>query len=181
MSIRPATVLSASALVLATSTPPAAAQRDQGQVTCQVLDNGSPASGTMSVQAGGREVAEGSCGVPLRLPQGRYRVDVQLDGALDNPTKSQAVRVLAGKAAHVEAGFATGTLRVVVNAAGRRAAAMALIYRDGRRIGTLGSGVTAHLSAGRYAVVVRHRTDERRFDDVHVAQGRTRTLDVSFP
>jgi hypothetical protein len=57
---------------------------------------------------------------------------------------------------------------------------MALIRKDGRQIGTLGSGVTAHLSAGSYEVVARYRSQERRYDKVAVAAGQHAVVDAAF-
>jgi hypothetical protein len=176
-----AVLLGPPAMALALQAPPAAAQRESSRLVCQVLENGEPASGTMTVRRGNVEVATGSCGVPVPVPVGTYEVEVRLDGALDKPTETRAVRVDARATAQVEVGFATGTLRVRIEAAGRRAAGMAVIFRDGRRIGSLGSGVAAHLSAGTYTVVVRYRTEEKRLEGVALHQGQDRTVDVAFP
>ena len=57
---------------------------------------------------------------------------------------------------------------------------MAVIRKDGKQIGTLGSGVAAHLSAGSYEVVARYRSQEKRFDDVQIKKGE-RTAPRSQP
>lgn len=181
MSIRPALMLGASALALGTYAPSTDAQARRGRIACTVLDNGAPASGTMAIHRGSRQVQEGPCGHPVELPPGAYEVEVQLDGALDRPTQRRPTRVKPGNTSEVKGRFATGTLRVMVRARGRRAAAMAVIFKEGRRVGTLGSGVSAHLSAGKYEVEVRHRTEKRRFEDVAVRKAKARTLDVTFP
>jgi hypothetical protein len=181
MFMRPALMLGSSAIALAAFIPGTGAQAARGRIACTVLDNGAPASGTMTARLGSRQHAQGPCGAPLDVPAGSYHVEVQLDGALDSPTEVRTAHVRAGQTSQVEVGFATGTLRVMVQAAGRRAAAMAVIYRNGRRVGTLGSGVSAHLSAGRYEVEVRHRTEQRRFDDIVVRRAERRTLEVAFP
>lgn len=168
--------------LIATAAPTGtvAAQRGQGRVTCRVQENGDAASGTMSVRSGGREVASGSCGSPLAVDPGSYQVVVRLDGALDQPEQTRSARVRAGATETVTVDFPTGTLTVKVEAGGRRAAAMATIYQGGKRIGTLGSGVAGHLSAGTYDVVVRYRTAEKRFENVTVSRGRDRTLQANF-
>jgi hypothetical protein len=177
----PALLLGTPALVVALQTPPAVAQRESSRLVCQVLENDEPASGTMTVRRGNVEVATGSCGVPVPVPVGTYEVEVRLDGALDKPTQTRSVRVGSRDTAQVQVGFATGTLRVRIEAAGRRAAGMAVIFRDGRRIGSLGSGVAAHLSAGTYTLVVRYRTEEKRLEGVALHQGQDRTVNVAFP
>jgi hypothetical protein len=58
---------------------------------------------------------------------------------------------------------------------------MAIIRKDGKQIGTLGSGVPAHVSAGTYEIVVRHRSEQKSFDAVVIARGEHKTLEVSFP
>ncbi|MFW6050190.1 MAG: hypothetical protein ACODAU_03380 [Myxococcota bacterium] len=170
------------ALSSGVATPPAGvqAQGRHGRVDCELQENGSPASGTMVVHRGSRQVTTGSCGTPVRLSAGRYRVTVRLDGALDRPEQHRTVHVRPGRSERVTVDFPTGTLRIRVRSNGRRAAGMAIIYRDGDRIGTLGSGVAGHLSTGTYEVVVRHRARERRFEDVTLRAGQERTLDVDF-
>jgi hypothetical protein len=126
-------------------------------------------------------VARGSCGsAPLQVPPGRYRARLRLDGALDRPEKTRSVSVQAGDSERVSADFPTGVLEVRIETEGRRAAGMATIYRDGERVGPLGSGVSAHLSAGTYDVVVRYRSNEKRFEDVRLQAGQHRRLSAQF-
>ena len=90
------------------------------------------------------------------------------------------MNIRAGGTESVQADFATGILEVNIQSGGRRAAGMAVISRGGRRVGTLGSGVSGHLSAGTYDVVVQYRSEERRFDGVSITRGQQRTLDANF-
>ena len=55
-----------------------------------------------------------------------------------------------------------------------------MIRRDGKQIGTLGSGVRAHLSEGTYQVVARYRSKQQSFEAVKVTRGETRVLEASF-
>jgi len=168
-------------LALLTGLPTAAAQQQRhGQLDCRVTENGGVASGTMTVRDGDREVATGSCGSAVTVPPGSYRVTLRLDGALDQPERTVTTRVRGGASETATADFATGILEVRITANGRRAAGMATIFRNGDRIGTLGSGVAGHLSAGTYDVVVRYRAEERRFDGVSIARGQRRALSAAF-
>ena len=57
---------------------------------------------------------------------------------------------------------------------------MAIIRKDGKQVGTLGSGVAAHLSAGSYQVVARYRTQQKVFDAVAIEQGKPTVLEAAF-
>lgn len=151
-----------------------------GRVTCEALENGAAALGTASVRIGAREIATGACGTPIAVPAGSYTVVVRLDGALDKPEQTSSVTVAAGATQHVRANFATAIIDVRIEAQGRRAAGLAKIFRDGEEIGTLGNGVSAHVSAGTYDIVVRYRTQEQRFDAIQLAPSERRTLSATF-
>ena len=86
----------------------------------------------------------------------------------------------ASKAADLRADFATGLLEVRIQSKGRDTAGIAVIRRDGKQIGTLGSGVTAHLSTGSYEVIARYRTHERRFENVAIQADQRTALNASF-
>jgi hypothetical protein len=162
------------------ATDRAAAEEASGRVTCTIQENGEEASGVVSVQREGKEVASGSCGKELSLPAGTYIAVLGLDGALDGPEQQKPLTVKKGETARLDANFATGILEVRIASQGKRAAGMAIIKRDGKQIGTLGSGVAAHLSAGTYEVVARHRTQEKAFGAVSVPAGQRITLDAAF-
>jgi hypothetical protein len=55
-----------------------------------------------------------------------------------------------------------------------------MIFRNGERVGTLGSGVSGHLSAGTYDIVARYRGAEQRFDAVTLAPAERRSLAATF-
>ena len=151
-----------------------------GRVSCDILENGQTASGVVSLQRDGHEVASGACGREFSVAAGSYTAALRLDGALDGPEQRQTLSVEAGALSKLNADFATGTLEVRIASLGKRAAGMAIIKRDGQQLGTLGSGVAAHLSAGTYRVVVRYRAQEKDLGDVHVEGGKRVTLDAAF-
>jgi hypothetical protein len=169
---------SAPLIVALLTASPAAADT---AVQCEILENGEAASGTMLVLDGTKEVAEGTCGKPLSLPAGTYTAVLRLDGAIDGP--EQRMPLVVGKDAPkpLKADFATGTVEVKVTSESKAAAGMAIIRKDGKQIGTLGSGVPAHLSAGTYDIEVRHRAASKTLSAVVIAKGDKKSLEVSFP
>jgi len=102
-----------------------------------------------------------------------------LDGTLDNPSKSVNVEVVAGKTAPVAVDFQTGVLEVRIEAKGQSGTGIVTVNRDGKRIGTLGSGVGGRLSAGEYEVVVRLGGQERRYS-VDLRPGQRRLVRAQF-
>ena len=150
-----------------------------GEIRCAVTENGSPARGTIVVERGGREVGGGSCGPTLSVPVGKFKVTVRLDGTLDNPSKSLNTEVTAGKTTPVSVDFQTGVLEVRIEAKGQRGTGMVTVNRGSTRIGTLGSGVAAHLSVGSYEVVVRLGGQERRYS-VDLRPGQRRLVRAQF-
>jgi len=160
--------------------PVANAQEARGRVTCEIKENGESASGTVSFQQGGKELAGGACGKELSVPPGAYTVLLRLDGALDGPSQQQSLTVVLNGKHALKADFATGTLEIRIASQGRRAAGMAIIKQGGLQIGTLGSGVAAHLSAGTYQVVARYRSQEKNLGDIKIASGQRVTLDAVF-
>jgi hypothetical protein len=155
------------------------ADAQAGEVRCSVTTNAAPASGTIVVEREGREVAGGSCGTDISVPAGKWRATVRLDGALDNPSKRVDVNVTAGKATRVRVDFKTGVLEVRIEAKGGSGTGMVTINRGSKRIGTLGAGVAAQLSAGNYEVVVRYGGEERRYA-VDLRPGQRRLVRARF-
>lgn len=151
-----------------------------GSVLCEILENGQPASGMVVLLQGETEVGRGSCGRPISVPAGEYIAVLSLDGALDGPERRMPVSAQAGRPAKLSADFPTGLLEVKIRSQGRDTAGMAVIRKDNRQIGTLGSGVAAHLSAGTYQVVARYRTQQKGFDAVQIQKGQRTVLDVAF-
>jgi hypothetical protein len=159
---------------------PALAAAEDGKVLCDVTENGQPASGTLTVLSGETEVATGPCGKPLSVAAGEYTAVIELDGALDGPKQRQPLTVQGGKVAPLKGEFATGLLEVRIKSQGRDTAGMAIIRKDGTQIGTLGSGVAAHLSAGRYEIVARYRSQQKAFAEVVITAGQRTVLDAAF-
>jgi hypothetical protein len=150
------------------------------KVSCEIRENGQPASGTIAIMAGGREVSGGTCGKPLSIAPGPHEAILRLDGALDGPEVRVRINAQAGKTTPLTGEFTTGFLDVRIQSQGKDTAGIALIRRDGAQIGTLGSGVTAHLSAGTYEVVARYRTRERRFENVSIERDKRTSLSAAF-
>ena len=156
-------------------------QAGSARVTCEITENGEGASGTMSVQREGKEVASSACGKELTLPAGSYTAVVRLDGALDGPSQTKPLTLELNSKSSLKLNFLTGTLEIRIASQGKRAAGMAIIkQQNGQQIGTLGSGVAAHLSAGVYRVTARYRAQEKDLGDVVVTAGKPVTLDASF-
>lgn len=156
------------------------AQAARAKVTCEITENGESGSGTISIQRDGQEVASGTCGKELSVDPGNYTATLRLDGALDGPSQQKPLSLQPNGKLNIKVDFATGTLEVRIASQGKRAAGMAIIKKNGVQIGTLGSGVAAHLSAGAYQVVARYRTQEKSLGDVVVESGKRLTLDASF-
>jgi hypothetical protein len=161
-------------------TPDVIAQEVRGRVVCEITENGGSASGTASFQRDGKEVASGTCGKELSVPPGAYTVLLRLDGALDGPADARPLTVDAHGRHTLKADFRTGMLEIRIASQGKRAAGMAIIKQNGQQIGTLGSGVAAHLSAGKYRVVARYRAQEKDLGEVSVGPGQHVVLDASF-
>ena len=156
------------------------AQTGRARVTCEISENGQAASGTISVQRDGQEVAAGTCGKELTVDAGSYTALVKLDGALDGPSQTKPLTLQPNSKSSLKVDFETGMLEIRIASQGKRAAGMAVIKKNGAQIGTLGSGVAAHLSAGVYQVVARYRTQEKDLGDVAIAAGQKVALDASF-
>ncbi|HKU36637.1 MAG TPA: hypothetical protein VJR89_00785 [Polyangiales bacterium] len=156
------------------------AQAGAAKLICEITENAEAASGTVSVQRDGKEIAGGTCGKELSLPPGSYSAVVKLDGALDGPSQTKSLSVEAGSKSVLKVDFATGTLEIRIASQGKRAAGMAIIKKNGVQIGTLGSGVAAHLSAGSYQVTARYRNQEKDLGTVAVSAGQRVSLDAAF-
>jgi hypothetical protein len=151
-----------------------------GRVICSIAENGQPASGVISVQKDGNEIATTSCGRELAVPVGSYVAALRLDGAFDGPEQRQNIEIKPGASQKLSADFATGVLEVRITSGGHRAAGMAVIKRNAQQLGTLGSGVSAHLSAGKYRILVRYRNQEKDLGDMTIASGQRLSLDANF-
>jgi hypothetical protein len=102
-----------------------------------------------------------------------------LDGALDNPSKSIDVEVKSGKTTPIAVDFQTGVIEVRIETKGQRGIAMVTVSRGSKRVGTLGSGVAARLSAGSYEIAVRLGGEERRYS-VDLQPGQHRVIRAQF-
>jgi len=167
-------------LLVSAAIPGFALAEGTGKVSCNITENGQPASGVISVQKDGNEIATTSCGRELSVPVGNYVAALRLDGAFDGPEQRQNIEVKVGGAQKLSADFSTGIIEVRITSGGRRAAGMAVIKRKGQQLGTLGSGVTAHVSAGTYRILVRYRGQEKDLGDVTLGSAQRLSLDAAF-
>lgn len=158
---------------------PVSVAAQPGQVQCLVTANGAPARGTITISGPGTERTGGTCGAPIRIEAGTWKATIRLDGALDNPSKQVEVKVTPGKATRVAVNFETGTLEVQIQAKGGSGTGVVTVNRGSQRIGTLGAGVTAQLSAGTYEVVVRYGGKEKRYA-VKLQAGQRRMVRAQF-
>ena len=156
-----------------------AVEAQEGQIRCAITENGSPGRGTVLIEKDGKKVASGSCARAFAVSPGTHRVTLRLDGALDNPARTVEVEVTEGKTASATADFQTATLEVRVEAKGQRGTSLVAVEQNGRRLGTLGSGVSAKLSAGTYEVVVRLGGQEKRYA-VDLRPGQRRLVRAQF-
>ncbi len=150
-----------------------------GQIQCTISENGTASRGTIAVEQKGRQVASGSCARPVSVPAGPSKVTIRLDKALDSPAKSVEVNVVAGKTAQVSVDFETAILEVRIETKGASGTALVAVEKGGKRIGTLGSGVPAKLSAGTYQVIARWGGQEKRYE-VDLRPGQRRLVRAQF-
>lgn len=155
------------------------AKAQSGKVLCSVTENGAPARGTVSVTQNGKELGAGSCGTGVPVPAGKCKVIVRLDGALDNPSQVVDTEVKPGETVPVNVDFKTGVLEVRIESKAQSGTGLVTVNRGSTRIGTLGSGVAARLSAGIYQVVVRLGGQERRYE-VELRPGQRRVVRAQF-
>ncbi|MBN1655172.1 MAG: hypothetical protein JXA30_15495 [Deltaproteobacteria bacterium] len=151
-----------------------------GRVDCRILENGESASGTISLRKDGSEVRKESCNGVITVEIGTYSAVVSLDGVLNGAEQKHSLTVRKGSTARVVADFPTGFLEVHILSEGKKAAGMAIIRKDNGQIGTLGSGVSAHLSVGSYQVVARYRSQEKQFDNVIIEAAKKVVLNATF-
>ena len=162
-----------------------------GRIAVTVLQNGASSSGSFTVYrladassgAPGEQVASGQSGLAVNVAPGVYDVVVRLDGAIDRPEHwTRRVQVVRGQLAQVREQFTTAVIEVRVTAGGRRAAGAIIVRRAGEQtqLATLGSGVRAVISVGRYDFVVRHRSQEQRLTGIELVSGQGRVLTADF-
>ncbi|MGB5810690.1 MAG: hypothetical protein WBG86_09185 [Polyangiales bacterium] len=152
---------------------------DAGNVRCTTTENGAPSQGSIVMTRASQKEVAGPCGTVISLAPGTWRATLRLDGVLDNPSTSRDVEVVAGKTAAVVVDFQTGVLEVRIEGNVGSGTGMVTVNRGRTRIGTLGAGVAARLSAGKYEVVVRYEGKERRYQ-VSLRPGQRRMLRAQF-
>jgi hypothetical protein len=162
-----------------TATTATTAPARPGQLTVAVDENGAYAASTYQVRQAGRVIASGSSGSPIALPAGAYEVAITLETALDRPTRTVRVLVPEGGVATARASFSTSILEVRFTKDRMAVHGLATVRQGDRVIGTLGSGVTARVSAGTYEIEARYRTEVRSYS-VTLAPVQRRALSAQF-
>lgn len=150
-----------------------------GQLFASVDENGAPAIASVEVRQEERLVASGRSTEPISLPPGRYDVVLTLEDVLDRPSRTVRIDVPEGGSVTARASFATAILEVRFTKNRSAVHGLATVRRNGRVVGTLGSGVTARVSAGAYEIDARYRT-ETRTHAVELVQGQRRALRADF-
>lgn len=162
----------------ATRVEPAPAP-EPARFDCRVEENGAWAPASFSALRDGQRVASGRCGSAITLEPGTYDVVLTLEETLDRPQRRVRVQAPEGGSVQATASFQTSILEVRFTREREPAAGLAIILRDGEQVGTLGSRVPARLSSGRYEIIARYRTHERRFT-VDLAPGQRRAIHAAF-
>lgn len=155
-------------------------QENKGTIDCKVLENGKSASGVISLKRDGQEVLKELCKKDIPISIGTYSATISLDGVLNSPEQRKEVTVKKGRTTKVTADFPTGILEVQIQSKGRNAAGMAIIRQNNLQIGTLGSGVSAHISTGTYQVIARYRTQKKSFENVVITPEKQVVLKATF-
>lgn len=153
---------------------------DSGAFLCESSNNGLAAPATFRLLSGDQQIASGSCGGSKPVPAGRYDAVIILDGAADQPTVRELVKIDAGQTARVQASFETGELLVDVTRGGRRSIGMVHLFRDGQPIGSVGAGSANRLSIGSYAVEIESRGEKRPRETLTIVRGQRRHLVIDF-
>jgi hypothetical protein len=151
----------------------------ESRIRCQVDENGAPAQARIDVSSNGRVIASGSCGNPIAVPAGSYSATLTLENVIDRPTRTVQVSVPLNGEGVARASFATSIVEVIFSVSGRTTQGTAILMRDGREIGTLGTGVPVRVSAGSYQLVARYQAQSRSYA-LALSPGQRRSLRAQF-
>lgn len=149
------------------------------KVGCEARENGGRASASFRVLRGDAQIASGSCGKELALPEGAYELLIQLDGALAAEQRHR-VQVKAGESARPTAQFETGVLLVEITREGRRSVGLVKLLTAEREIATVSAGVESRIAIGVYSITIESRGETRRIDGVAITRGERRVLGVDL-
>lgn len=154
-----------------------------GSLRCAATRNGTESRARLELLRGGRAVASAPCGLgaaPLSAAAGAYVARVTLQGTLDAAHRDVPVSVVAGQLRGLTVEVPTALLEVRAEVNGRRVFGRAIVRRDGAEVGSLGSGVVATLSPGRYDIEVLRGAERRLLRGVELRPGQRRALRVAF-
>lgn len=158
---------------------PAPAPQRPGLVRCQVTAAGTLAPATVEIRHQGRVIASGTCGERISVPAGDYHATITLERAIDRPQQTVPLTVPQDGVGTATASFDTSILEVRFTKDRRATFGQAILYRNGQRIGSIGSGLVTHVSSGRITIRARHLTEWRTYT-VDLAPGQRRAIIASF-
>ncbi|NOY91325.1 MAG: hypothetical protein GXP55_08950 [Deltaproteobacteria bacterium] len=154
-----------------------------GGLRCRATRNGVETRASLQLLRAGRSVASAACGLgapALRVESGNYVARVTLTGTLDGSYRDVPVRVVSGQVRGLTVEVPTALLEVRVEVNRRRVFGRAIVRRAGVVVGSLGSGVVATLSPGRYDIEVIRGATRRVIRGVNLRAGQRRALRVAF-
>lgn len=160
--------------------PPGTSVAGEATVRATAFENDAFAPARVEVWQHGNHVTTSSSGTPFTLVADTYDITLSLDELLDRPYQTFRIDLVGGQDASIDAKFSSSILEVRILRDGEPAAGMATVLRDNEPLGTMGSHVSRRLSAGTYDVAVRHRTETRLFEAIHLAPTQRRALIVDF-
>ena len=165
--------------VAPTPQPPTLAPARPGLVQCHVTAAGVLAPATVEVRDHGRVIASGTCGERLSVAAGSYDATITLERAIDRPQQNVRLIVPEGGVATASAAFDTSIIEVRFLKSGASTFGQAILERDGRTLGSIGSGVVAHVSSGRLTIRARYLTEWKTYT-VDLSNGQRRAVIASF-
>jgi len=158
---------------------PTPAPAPNGQVACDVTENGVAAPATIEVRSRGRVIASGRCGTRIEVPGGTYSATVTLESAIDRPQQHVPLVVPSHGVGSARASFSTSIIEVRFSREGAPAFGQAVLVREGRSVGSIGHRNAVRISSGRVTVRARHRTMTQTFD-LQLRPGQRRAIQARF-
>lgn len=144
-----------------------------------MTENGAYGPAFVEVRHQGRVIASARCGTPLSVPAGDYFATLTLESAIDRPQVTVPLRVPEGGVGTARAAFQTSIIEVRFEKDGAPVYGQAVLMRDGRVLGSIGSRIPARVSAGALTIEARYRT-ERRTYELALAPEQRRALRARF-
>lgn len=150
-----------------------------GLVQCTVTAAGVLAPATIEVRYEGRVMASGACGERIEVPGGDYYATITLERAIDRPQQTVPLHVPENGIGTATAAFDTSILEVRFMKDGVSTFGQAILERDGRELGSIGSGVVTFVSSGPITIRARHLSEWKTYT-VDLAPGQRRAIYAIF-